>query len=151
MLRALSLTKTYGRRVVVRDVCLEIRQGEVVGLLGGERRNLLGEELEDVVERLVTERLHHEPGRPDVGEHVDGVGANGASGRPSLSKDARQVAFESTATNLTRPQALTPPDPRASSPTTYVVDLRGGGPVTSRWLVGRRGPGARAACAARWG
>ncbi len=34
MLRALSLTKTYGRRVVVKDVCLEIRQGEVVGLLG---------------------------------------------------------------------------------------------------------------------
>jgi lipopolysaccharide export system ATP-binding protein len=34
VLRALSLTKTYGRRVVVRDVCLEIRQGEVVGLLG---------------------------------------------------------------------------------------------------------------------
>jgi lipopolysaccharide export system ATP-binding protein len=34
VLRAISLTKTYGRRVVVRDVCLEIRQGEVVGLLG---------------------------------------------------------------------------------------------------------------------
>jgi lipopolysaccharide export system ATP-binding protein len=34
VLRAISLTKTYGRRGVVRDVCLEIRQGEVVGLLG---------------------------------------------------------------------------------------------------------------------
>ncbi len=34
VLRARSLTKSYGRRVVVRDVCLEIRQGEVVGLLG---------------------------------------------------------------------------------------------------------------------
>jgi lipopolysaccharide export system ATP-binding protein len=29
-----ALTKSYGRRVVVRDVRLEIRQGEVVGLLG---------------------------------------------------------------------------------------------------------------------
>jgi lipopolysaccharide export system ATP-binding protein len=34
VLRAISLTKTYGRRVVVRDVGLEIYQGEVVGLLG---------------------------------------------------------------------------------------------------------------------
>jgi lipopolysaccharide export system ATP-binding protein len=34
VLRAAGLTKTYGRRVVVRDVALEIRQGEVVGLLG---------------------------------------------------------------------------------------------------------------------
>ncbi len=34
MLRASALTKSYGRRVVVRDVALEIRQGEVVGLLG---------------------------------------------------------------------------------------------------------------------
>ena len=29
-----SLTKSYGRRVVVSEVALEIRQGEVVGLLG---------------------------------------------------------------------------------------------------------------------
>jgi lipopolysaccharide export system ATP-binding protein len=34
VLRASGLTKAYGRRVVVRDVALEIRQGEVVGLLG---------------------------------------------------------------------------------------------------------------------
>jgi lipopolysaccharide export system ATP-binding protein len=34
VLRAAALTKSYGRRVVVRDVGLEIRQGEVVGLLG---------------------------------------------------------------------------------------------------------------------
>jgi lipopolysaccharide export system ATP-binding protein len=34
LLRVASLTKSYGRRVVVRDVALEIRQGEVVGLLG---------------------------------------------------------------------------------------------------------------------
>jgi lipopolysaccharide export system ATP-binding protein len=34
VLRAVSLTKSYGRRVVVREVGLEIRQGEVVGLLG---------------------------------------------------------------------------------------------------------------------
>jgi lipopolysaccharide export system ATP-binding protein len=34
ILRAAGLTKSYGRRVVVRDVGLEIRQGEVVGLLG---------------------------------------------------------------------------------------------------------------------
>ena len=34
VLRAAGLTKTYGRRVVVREVALEIRQGEVVGLLG---------------------------------------------------------------------------------------------------------------------
>ena len=34
VLRATALTKAYGRRVVVRDVALEIRQGEVVGLLG---------------------------------------------------------------------------------------------------------------------
>jgi lipopolysaccharide export system ATP-binding protein len=34
VLRATALTKSYGRRVVVRDVGLEIRQGEVVGLLG---------------------------------------------------------------------------------------------------------------------
>ena len=34
LLRAAGLTKSYGRRVVVRDVGLEIRQGEVVGLLG---------------------------------------------------------------------------------------------------------------------
>jgi len=34
LLRAVALTKSYGRRVVVRDVRLEIRQGEVVGLLG---------------------------------------------------------------------------------------------------------------------
>jgi lipopolysaccharide export system ATP-binding protein len=34
VLRASALTKSYGRRVVVRDVALEIRQGEVVGLLG---------------------------------------------------------------------------------------------------------------------
>ena len=34
VLRASALTKSYGRRVVVRDVELEIRQGEVVGLLG---------------------------------------------------------------------------------------------------------------------
>ncbi len=34
LLRALSLTKSYGRRVVVREVDLSIRQGEVVGLLG---------------------------------------------------------------------------------------------------------------------
>jgi lipopolysaccharide export system ATP-binding protein len=34
LLRALALTKSYGRRVVVREVALEIRQGEVVGLLG---------------------------------------------------------------------------------------------------------------------
>jgi lipopolysaccharide export system ATP-binding protein len=33
-LRASSLTKSYGRRTVVRDVDLEIQQGEVVGLLG---------------------------------------------------------------------------------------------------------------------
>ena len=34
LLRVAALTKSYGRRVVVRDVALEIRQGEVVGLLG---------------------------------------------------------------------------------------------------------------------
>jgi lipopolysaccharide export system ATP-binding protein len=34
VLRAAALTKSYGRRVVVREVALEIRQGEVVGLLG---------------------------------------------------------------------------------------------------------------------
>jgi lipopolysaccharide export system ATP-binding protein len=34
VLRALALTKSYGRRTVVRNVDLEIRQGEVVGLLG---------------------------------------------------------------------------------------------------------------------
>jgi len=34
VLSASGLTKSYGRRVVVRDVALEIRQGEVVGLLG---------------------------------------------------------------------------------------------------------------------
>jgi lipopolysaccharide export system ATP-binding protein len=34
LLRVADLTKSYGRRVVVRDVALEIRQGEVVGLLG---------------------------------------------------------------------------------------------------------------------
>jgi lipopolysaccharide export system ATP-binding protein len=34
VLRAAGLTKSYGRRVVVREVALEIRQGEVVGLLG---------------------------------------------------------------------------------------------------------------------
>ena len=34
MLRAQALTKSYGRRVVVNDVDLSIRQGEVVGLLG---------------------------------------------------------------------------------------------------------------------
>jgi lipopolysaccharide export system ATP-binding protein len=34
VLKALALTKSYGRRTVVRDVNLEIRQGEVVGLLG---------------------------------------------------------------------------------------------------------------------
>ena len=34
VLRAAGLTKAYGRRVVVREVALEIRQGEVVGLLG---------------------------------------------------------------------------------------------------------------------
>jgi len=34
VLRAQSLTKSYGRRVVVREVALEISQGEVVGLLG---------------------------------------------------------------------------------------------------------------------
>ncbi len=34
LLRACGLTKSYGRRVVVREVELEIRQGEVVGLLG---------------------------------------------------------------------------------------------------------------------
>jgi lipopolysaccharide export system ATP-binding protein len=34
VLRVSALTKSYGRRVVVRDVELEIRQGEVVGLLG---------------------------------------------------------------------------------------------------------------------
>jgi lipopolysaccharide export system ATP-binding protein len=33
-LRASALTKSYGRRTVVRDVNLEINQGEVVGLLG---------------------------------------------------------------------------------------------------------------------
>ena len=34
VLRAETLTKTYGRRVVVNQVDLSIRQGEVVGLLG---------------------------------------------------------------------------------------------------------------------
>jgi lipopolysaccharide export system ATP-binding protein len=34
VLRAAGLTKSYGRRVVVREVDLEISQGEVVGLLG---------------------------------------------------------------------------------------------------------------------
>ncbi len=34
LLRAEALTKTYGRRVVVNEVDLSIRQGEVVGLLG---------------------------------------------------------------------------------------------------------------------
>jgi lipopolysaccharide export system ATP-binding protein len=34
LLEARSLTKSYGRRTVVRDVDLSIRQGEVVGLLG---------------------------------------------------------------------------------------------------------------------
>ncbi len=34
VLRAVALTKTYGRRTVVSAVNLEIRQGEVVGLLG---------------------------------------------------------------------------------------------------------------------
>jgi len=34
VLRASALTKSYGRRVVVREVDLSIRQGEVVGLLG---------------------------------------------------------------------------------------------------------------------
>jgi lipopolysaccharide export system ATP-binding protein len=34
VLRARSLTKTYGRRTVVRDVDIDIREGEVVGLLG---------------------------------------------------------------------------------------------------------------------
>jgi lipopolysaccharide export system ATP-binding protein len=33
-LSASALTKTYGRRVVVRDVDIAIREGEVVGLLG---------------------------------------------------------------------------------------------------------------------
>jgi len=87
-----------------------------------------------------------------------GGDANGASGRPSLSKDARQVAFESTATNLIAPPLA--PSSLAPSPsqgegwgevgqvspisrvsemtlaagqsrlTSYVVDLRGGGPQT---------------------
>jgi lipopolysaccharide export system ATP-binding protein len=34
LLRAEALTKSYGRRVVVHEVDLSIRQGEVVGLLG---------------------------------------------------------------------------------------------------------------------
>jgi len=34
LLRAEALTKSYGRRVVVNEVDLSIRQGEVVGLLG---------------------------------------------------------------------------------------------------------------------
>jgi lipopolysaccharide export system ATP-binding protein len=34
LLRAVSLTKSYGRRTVVKSVALEIRKGEVVGLLG---------------------------------------------------------------------------------------------------------------------
>lgn len=34
LLRALSLTKSYGRRTVVRNVDLQIQQGEVIGLLG---------------------------------------------------------------------------------------------------------------------
>ena len=34
VLRARTLTKSYGRRVVVNGVHLEVRTGEVVGLLG---------------------------------------------------------------------------------------------------------------------
>jgi lipopolysaccharide export system ATP-binding protein len=34
ILRTAALTKSYGHRIVVREVALEIRQGEVVGLLG---------------------------------------------------------------------------------------------------------------------
>jgi lipopolysaccharide export system ATP-binding protein len=34
VLKALALTKSFGRRTVVRDVDVEIQQGEVVGLLG---------------------------------------------------------------------------------------------------------------------
>ena len=34
VLRAQALTKSYGRRTVVRDVDVDIREGEVVGLLG---------------------------------------------------------------------------------------------------------------------
>ena len=34
VLRAAALTKSYGRRTVVRNVSLEIHQGEVIGLLG---------------------------------------------------------------------------------------------------------------------
>jgi lipopolysaccharide export system ATP-binding protein len=34
VLRARSLTKSYGRRTVVREVDVDIREGEVVGLLG---------------------------------------------------------------------------------------------------------------------
>jgi hypothetical protein len=41
-----------------------------VGFLGSERRDLLGERLEDVVEGGRAERLEHEPGRTHVGKHV---------------------------------------------------------------------------------
>ena len=34
LLKTLGLTKSYGRRTVVRDVSLDVRPGEVVGLLG---------------------------------------------------------------------------------------------------------------------
>ena len=33
-LRAENLVKDYGKRTVVRDVCLELNKGEIVGLLG---------------------------------------------------------------------------------------------------------------------
>jgi hypothetical protein len=92
--------------------------------------------------------------------------ANGASGRPSISKNARQVAFESTATNLTA-QPLppspyqgegrgevgllnpTPPAPRADATrqsrlTSYVVDLRGGAPQALQLDSPMLPPGAAA-------
>ncbi len=48
ILRATALTKSYGRRVVVGEVNLDIQNGEVVGLLGpngaGKTTTFLGEE-----------------------------------------------------------------------------------------------------------
>ena len=34
ILRTENLVKDYGKRTVVRDVCLELNKGEIVGLLG---------------------------------------------------------------------------------------------------------------------
>ena len=75
-----ALTKSYGRRVVVREVALEIRQGEVVGPPRPERR---GQD-DDLLHGRGPDAARQRPGLPRRGGHHRAADVPARAGRDRL-------------------------------------------------------------------